>query len=187
MKDAKYFQAQTPRDLAKLLIEKIPLVSGDVVWEPFRGEGAFYQQLPSFVHKDWSEVEDGRNFVDYKKRVDWIVSFPPYKDITNMPTLKPNESVFFQIIEHFVIRKLARKGIVLLANKECYMSITPKRMDWLHANGWRIQKQVLCNLKNWRGRFMFIFLIHDDADVNPASLLPPFDHIIGHYPLPIKS
>jgi hypothetical protein len=43
---------QTPRECAKDLIPFVPLVEGDIVVEPFKGEGAFYDYFPD-------ENEDG--------------------------------------------------------------------------------------------------------------------------------
>jgi len=44
--------------------------------EPCRGDGAFYNLMPS--GSDWAEIRQGRDFFDYRHRVDWIVTNPPY-------------------------------------------------------------------------------------------------------------
>ena len=38
----------------------------------------FLKYLPE--NTEWCEIADGRNFYDYKKKVDWIVTNPPYSD-----------------------------------------------------------------------------------------------------------
>jgi len=48
------------------------------VLEPCKGEGAFLKYLPE--NTDWCEIAEGRNFYDYDKKVDWIVTNPPYSD-----------------------------------------------------------------------------------------------------------
>lgn len=48
------------------------------VLEPCKGEGAFLRYLPS--ETEWCEITEGRNFYDYNKPVDWIVTNPPYSD-----------------------------------------------------------------------------------------------------------
>lgn len=48
------------------------------VLEPCKGEGAFLKYLPQDT--EWCEIADGINFFDYNKKVDWIVTNPPYSD-----------------------------------------------------------------------------------------------------------
>lgn len=66
----------TPDWLAKQICEMFK-ISGDVL-EPCKGEGAFLKYLPS--NTEWCEIADGKNFYDYTKKVDWIVTNPPYSD-----------------------------------------------------------------------------------------------------------
>jgi hypothetical protein len=152
LKDKMYYRQQTPLLLAKALLAKIPFENGDVVYEPFKGEGHFYNQFPDLVHKDWSEILEGRNFITYKKPVDWVITYPPFK----MDLLKGNESVFFRILNYFATENRVRKGICLLASKESYMSITPRRMQVLNSKGWFLSKQVVCNVSECRGRMVFM-------------------------------
>lgn len=66
----------TPLPIAKTIIDLFDL-KGKVL-DGFRGGGAFYDQLPETVEKDWCEIDDGRDFFDYSEKVDWIISNPPY-------------------------------------------------------------------------------------------------------------
>lgn len=66
----------TPDWLAKQICEMFP-IEGKVL-EPCKGEGVFMEYLPS--DSDWCEITEGRNFYDYEKKVDWIVTNPPYSD-----------------------------------------------------------------------------------------------------------
>ncbi|MDY5928682.1 MAG: hypothetical protein SPJ27_01425 [Candidatus Onthovivens sp.] len=75
----------TPVETAKDIISKFNL-SGKVL-DPFKGGGAFYDNLPETVEKDWCEIDLGRDFFDYNEKVDWIISNPPY-------------SIFGAVIEH---------------------------------------------------------------------------------------
>jgi len=52
-------------------------IEGNVL-EPCKGEGAFLKYLPP--NTDWCEIVDDKNFYDYNKQVDWIVTNPPYSD-----------------------------------------------------------------------------------------------------------
>ena len=75
----------TPVETAKLIISKFDLKG--LVLDPFKGNGAFYDNYPANVKKDWCEVDLGRDFFDYNTPVDWIVSNPPY-------------SIFKEVLKH---------------------------------------------------------------------------------------
>lgn len=66
----------TPDWLAKQICAMFP-ISG-VILEPCKGEGVFLKYLPP--NTEWCEIADGINFYDYRKKVDWIVTNPPYSD-----------------------------------------------------------------------------------------------------------
>ena len=66
----------TPQNISKEIIDKLDLYG--IVLEPFKGEGSFYNQFPNNVKKEWCEIKEGKDFFKYNKKVDWIVSNPPY-------------------------------------------------------------------------------------------------------------
>lgn len=47
-----------------------------VCLDPCRGQSAFYDALPE--PKRWCEITEGVDFFEFKDKVDWIVSNPPY-------------------------------------------------------------------------------------------------------------
>ena len=65
----------TPDKIAKLIVE-MHKPSGKIL-EPCSGEGAFLRYLPT---ADWCEITKGRDFFDYKDKVDWIITNPPYSN-----------------------------------------------------------------------------------------------------------
>lgn len=66
----------TPLKIAKQIIDTFK-PTGKVL-DAFMGKGAFYDQYPENVEKDWCEIDKGRDFFDYNKKVDWIITNPPY-------------------------------------------------------------------------------------------------------------
>ena len=66
----------TPDWLACQIVSMFP-IKGKVL-EPCKGEGAFLNCLPK--NTDWCEIAEGVNFYDYDKKVDWLVTNPPYSD-----------------------------------------------------------------------------------------------------------
>ena len=68
----------TPEYLAKDIIEHFQ--PSGLVLDPARGTGAFYDNIDGlYPHtKDWCELAEGRDFLDYKRDVDWIITNPPW-------------------------------------------------------------------------------------------------------------
>ena len=151
-KDETYYFHQTPAELCIELIKQVPLVERDRVLEPFKGEGGFYNNLPSFVEKDWCEITEGRDYKDYDKEIDWVITNPPFRLENN--TLKKRENAFWKILNHYSYR--ARKGMAFLVNDKCFGVLTVKRLKGLNENGWFIQSISCCSIKKWRGRYFWI-------------------------------
>jgi hypothetical protein len=72
----------TPEHIAKMIIGMFP-IAGKVL-DPFRGGGIFYSNFPECADKEWCEIDDGKDFYDYKEKVNWIISNPPYSDFTRV-------------------------------------------------------------------------------------------------------
>jgi hypothetical protein len=64
----------TPDEIAKKIISLFP-ISGKIL-EPCKGKGAFLKYLPD--NTEWCEIKEGRDFFEYKEKVDWIITNPPY-------------------------------------------------------------------------------------------------------------
>ena len=65
---------QTNLKIAEMIVEVFN--PHGLVLEPCRGNGNIYKYLPE--PKDWCEILQGRDFFDYHKKVDWIITNPPY-------------------------------------------------------------------------------------------------------------
>jgi hypothetical protein len=151
MKNDTYYFHQTPEELCKILITKIPLVNDDIVLEPFKGEGSFYNNFPTNVKKEWCEIEEGKDYKDYTGSIDWIISNPPFKlDIGDNNRVNS----FYSILEYFSTK--VNKGIAFLGNDYCFSTLTPLRMKKLNDNGLYLQGYTICNVKKWRGRYFFM-------------------------------
>lgn len=72
----------TPDEIARQIVD-VYKPRGSIL-EPCKGKGAFLKYLPN---ADWCEIKEGRDFFDYDKHVDWIVTNPPY-------------SIFNQFLKH---------------------------------------------------------------------------------------
>jgi hypothetical protein len=169
MDNETYLFHQTPAELAKILIQRIDLLPNDLVLEPFKGEGSFYNNFPDTVVKDWCELEEGRDYKDYVGNVDWVISNPPFK-LEEHNGKRVNS--FFYLINYYASR--VNKGIAFLGNDTCFSTLTPLRLKELQEKyNLYIHNIISCNVKKWRGRYFFIVFKKGEC--------PFYQHVIGSY------
>ena len=150
-KDATYFLHQTPSELAKDLIPKVPIIPTDRLYEPFKGEGAFYNHFPAENPKDWSEITEGRDYLHNEAEYDWVITNPPFRlQLTDSKRVNS----FWHLLDYYSVR--AKKGIAFLGMDTCFGTLTPRRLNILKERGWGITSITVCSVKKWRGRYYFV-------------------------------
>lgn len=130
----------TPLKLAKELISKVPLKPEDIVLDPCMGKGAFYNQYPEGIKKDWCEIDDGRDYFNssaYENQVDWVITNPPYSDLNRW-------------IKKFTYS--CRKGFALLLAEH---AITPKRLKYIQEMGYGMTSIFYVKIMQWYGMSVF--------------------------------
>jgi hypothetical protein len=147
-----YLFHQTPKELCKELLKHLSLLPTDVLLEPFKGEGGFYDSFPSINPKLWAELEKGIDYRDISGNYDWVITNPPFRLETGTKRINS----FWFLLDYYTLK--AKKGIAFLGNDSCFCSLTPKRMRVLQDRGWGITKVVISSIKKWRGRYFFIIL-----------------------------
>ena len=87
----------TPVNIAKQMIDLYQLEG--TVLDPCRGKGAFYNNFPKNVKKEWCEIKEGIDFFEYNKQVDWIISNPPFSILDDFfeHSFKLSKNVVFLI------------------------------------------------------------------------------------------
>lgn len=166
-KDTNYYLHQTPSQLAKDLITLVDYSPDDVLLEPFKGEGAFFDHFPEANPKLWAEIQEGRDYRDISGSYDWVITNPPFQ----LETGSKRTNSFWFLIDYFTQR--ANKGIAFLGNDRCFSTLTPRRLELLKTRGWFLHKVVVCSVKKWRGRYFF--LIFKKA---PSTA---FSHLLTNY------
>lgn len=68
----------TPAPLAAAIIAHFSEQFLGSILDPARGRGAFFDQFPEHLNHDWCELAEGRDFLEWKRPVGWIVSNPPW-------------------------------------------------------------------------------------------------------------
>ena len=145
-----YLFHQTPRECAKDLLAFVPIQQGDILYEPFKGEGAFYDQFPVGHPVLWTEIRQGLDYKTMTAPYDWVITNPPFR-IDEGGT---KENAFWKLLDHF--SQHAQKGIAFLSNDKCFSALTPKRIKVLEERGFHLIKLILVSVKKWRGRYYFL-------------------------------
>ena len=149
----------TPAGLVNQLIDETPFHHNDLVLDPFKGDGAFFNTFTNPA-KDWCEIEDGRDFFEYADPVDWIVSNPPFSLITETMT-------------HSV--KIAQQGFAYILPT---YSLTHKRINMAQSFGFRLKKLVFFPTpKAWKLGFQMCYAIwiKDDAQIRVLDPIVTLD------------
>lgn len=145
-----YLFHQTPRECARDLMAYVPLVPNDIVYEPFKGEGAFFDVFPDNCVKVWTEIRYGLDYKTMTSPVDWVITNPPFQ----LDEGGTRENAFWKLLDYFTQR--ANKGVAFLCNDRCFSALTPKRVKVIQERGFQLIKMVIVNVKKWRGRYYFL-------------------------------
>jgi hypothetical protein len=84
--------------------------------DPCRGPGrAFYDALPK--PRDWCEIREGRDFLRYKRKVDWIITNPPWSG----RAYRPFSRHAFAVAENVVFLVRLQNGLSTYARHIDYL------------------------------------------------------------------
>jgi len=100
---------QTPVHIAKMVV--VEFQPTGVCLEPARGKGNIYNELPS--PKDWCEITEGKDFFDYHRKVDWIITNPPF-------------SIYDRFLEHCF--EIADNVVLLVPIAKAFKSMRIERL-----------------------------------------------------------
>ena len=115
----------TPEYLAREILQHFN--PSGIMLDPCRGVGAFYDNMMG--KKDWCELAEGKDFLQYNKKVDWIITNPPWSKMQlflEHGMKVSNNIVYLTTINHYTtkrrIRDMRQAGFAL---KEIYNVPTP--------------------------------------------------------------
>ena len=159
-KDETYYFHQTPEELCKELIKKVDIQEGDIILEPFKGEGAFYNNLPTNTINHYCEIEEGIDFKSFNSIIDWVITNPPFR-LVHDDNRRVNS--FYYLLNYYADK--VNKGVCFLINDNCFSALTPKRIKELNDKGLYLHKLIVCSIKKWRGRYFFMIFKKQKSDV----------------------
>ena len=127
----------TPLGLAKLHIDSIKANKNEIWFDPFRNNGAYYNQFPT-ENKKWTEILDGKDFFLFNEHIDILCSNPPYSII---------DKVLDKCIE------LQPRVISFLIG---FFNLTTKRIEKMEKAGYIIKYFHLTKVYKWFGMSVIV-------------------------------
>lgn len=150
----------TPDDLALKVVRHFKKQINGVVFEPCSGGGAFVRALRKIgIEPIEGDISKGLDFFDYTKKVDWIITNPPWskaRDFARHSYELADNIVFLITIIHFTALR-ARLKDMEQANfmiREIALVDTPP-YPWPQSG---FQLGAVHLQRNWSGETKFTFL-----------------------------
>lgn len=137
----------TPLELAKKQIDMIEIIENELWFDPFKNSGSYYNQFPSNIKKDWTEILEGKDFFEYNNKVDVICSNPPYSII---------DKVLNKCIE---LKPKVISFLIGIGNLTC------KRIELLNKAGYGISKIHFCKVFKWYGMSIIVQFEKDKENI----------------------
>jgi len=132
----------TPMSLSKQFIDNMDIAEEENCLDPFYGTGSFFNNFNDNNENNFCEINLGKDFFNYKINHDWIISNPPFSQLS-------------KILEHTCNLAVKGFGYVLPA-----YSLTAVRIKNINLKGFYIDKIIhFSNPKEWRIGFQMIFVI----------------------------
>ena len=132
----------TPLILAKRHIDMIDYMDTDIWFDPFKNSGNYFNQFPN-DNKEWTEILEGRDFLEFNKPVDIICSNPPYSII---------DIVFKKC------RELKPRVISMLIGQG---NLTTRRIEMMNDEGYGLYKLRMLKVQKWYG---MSYIVHFEKD-----------------------
>ena len=128
----------TPLKLAKMCIDRHSNNDDDLWLDSCKNSGSFYNQFPT-NNKDYCEILEGIDFLDYNKgQVDIIAQNPPY-------------SILNIWIDKCI--NIARKEVGLLIG---VANLTAKRIETFNKGGFFLKSYIMFKVYNWYGMSCYV-------------------------------
>ena len=144
----RYF---TPPKVVDLAIEMVGKTSNEEVWwEPFCGDGAYYNKYPLYSRKTYTEIDQGLDAFAYNGPADIVCTNPPYSCLTK------------------VFKMLAEKKPRVVQLLIGVMNLTIPRRNLMEASGYTLTKLHQLDIKGWFGTSIIV-----QWEILPPTTTPP--------------
>lgn len=121
---------------------------GDTVFDPFFGQGAYYNLYDEFFpncKKEFTEIAMGKDFFEYDGKPDIVVSNPPFSLLNR---------IFVRLLE------LRPKCISLLVG--C-MNMTRCRLNRMEQGGYTLVRMLVADVHRWFSVQLLLTWVRNDV------------------------
>jgi len=147
----------TPLTVVKKHIESVNSIPADKWLDPFAGKHIYYDNFPT-ENKDYTEIQENKDFFTYTNQVDIICTNPPY-------------SILDKVLEHSVKLNPRVISYLLVEGK-----MTPKRIEFMNTNGYSLTGMYMCKVFKWYGMAVAYTFTKMENPTNQVNLI--FDRIV---------
>jgi len=140
----------TPIPLVKLHLDYVKefIKDGDTVFDPFFGTGNYYNLFSEYFKNntfDYTEISLGKDFFDYDKKIEAIISNPPYS----------------------IIDKVLEKSVALNPHIISYLiglhNLTCRRIEILNKSGYYLVALKMMKINEWFGMSAIVVFRRGDG------------------------
>ncbi|HNV61958.1 MAG TPA: hypothetical protein PKN54_03330 [Candidatus Cloacimonas acidaminovorans] len=139
----------TNEQMVKDLIAITPL-TGSVLDAGSGKNKVWYKNIPDGLEKYECEIEDGCDFMEWDKKVNWIIGNPPF-------------NIGWKFIEKSC--EIAQTGIAVLGNINNFNQFTPKRLHKMKEKGFTLNHIKIVADKRWFGRYYYLIFTKNNNNL----------------------
>jgi len=143
----------TNEQMVKDLIAITPFRITETILDAGSGKNKVWYNNLNLICKERfeCELEDGNDFMEWDKKVDWVIGNPPYH-------------IGWQFTEK--AGDIAKKGIAWLVNNQEMNSLfTPRRLSIMKEKGFTIKHIKVVADKRWFGRYYYLIFTKENSDL----------------------
>jgi len=137
----------TPPELVEKHLSLIDFKPKDILYDPFKGQGAYFNNYPKGHKKYYTEITEGLDFFKFDKKVDIIVSNPPF-------------SLFNEVFK----KSIELKPRIISYLMGC-INLSPKRLKMMKDAGYGLTKLVIVTVSGWFAATYIVVWELDKEDV----------------------
>ena len=127
--------------MVRYLVKLIPMINTDSVLDAGSGKNKIWFNTVVNTEKYECEIENGADFFEWEKKVDWIIGNPPFDE-------------GWRFLDRAT--QIAIKGVAFLGNLNFWNCCLPKRLELLRNRGFYLNKLHIVQDRRWFGRYYFL-------------------------------
>jgi len=143
--------------MVEYLLSKTPIKETESVLDAGSGKNKVWFNTLLNKDKYECEIEDGIDFLQWDKKVDWVIGNPPFRN--NAP-----DGERINLVPQWIFKasEIANKGFAFLINAKSFSLFTTARLEKLKLKGFYLTKIIIVADKRWFGRYYYVLFTNDN-------------------------